>query len=266
LRPARLAGGATALIARLAQEGIESIESPVVRGAVRVPRGAPQKSAAFREGLFYIQDEASQIVLGLLEPIDSGMTVLDLCAAPGGKFLTVLDRKETATGLRLACDASAARLELLRQNLRRLRLPSPPLLVMDAVRPALRARFDRILLDAPCSGTGIIRRHPEIRWRRTPEEIAVFAARQAAALDAAAGLTASGGRLVYAVCSLEPEEGPGRVTALLGTRPDLRVVDARGILPPELHRLVTPEGYLRTLPHRDDLDGFFAAVLERRSS
>jgi 16S rRNA (cytosine967-C5)-methyltransferase len=264
LRPSRRAGGAPALIARLAQEGIEAIESPVVRGAVRVPRGAPQRTAAFREGLFYIQDEASQIVVCLLEPIHPGTTVLDLCAAPGGKLLAVLDRPEPTTGLRLACDTSAARLDLLRQNLRRLRLPSPPLLVMDAARPALRARFDRILLDAPCSGTGIIRRHPEIRWRRTPEQIAGFAARQAAALDAAAGLTAAGGRLVYAVCSLEPEEGPERIAALLGTRPDLRVVDARGLLPPELRRLVTAEGFLKTLPHRDDLDGFFAAVLETR--
>jgi 16S rRNA (cytosine967-C5)-methyltransferase len=134
---------------------------------------------------------------------------------------------------------------------------------MDAERPALRGLFGRVLLDAPCTGTGVIRRHPEIRWRRSPEDIQAAARAQGRALRAAAGLVSPGGRLVYSVCSLEPEEGLERIEELRRERGDLTLVDARSILPPALHRLVDGRGFLQTLPHRDDTDGFFAAVLSR---
>jgi 16S rRNA (cytosine967-C5)-methyltransferase len=128
----------------------------------------------------------------------------------------------------------------------------------------MRVRFHRVLLDAPCSGTGIIRRHPEIRWRRSAADIERFARLQTEALLAAGDLMAPGGRLVYAVCSLEPEEGPDRVAALLKARGDLALMDARSLLSGTSLRLVDENGFLRTLPHRDDLDGFFAAVIVRR--
>ncbi len=131
-------------------------------------------------------------------------------------------------------------------------------------RPGIGAEFARVLLDAPCSGTGVIRRHPEIRWRRCEEDIASSAGMQGQALLAAADLVARGGRLVYSVCSLEPEEGSLQVATLLERRTDLRLLDARTLLPPGLHVLVDDRGCLATLPHRDDVDGFFAAVLEKR--
>jgi 16S rRNA (cytosine967-C5)-methyltransferase len=264
LRPTRRSGGPAALAGRLAAEGVATAPSALLPGALRVLEGVPQRTGAFRDGWFYIQDEASQIVTDLLEPLAPEHRLLDVCAAPGGKILAVLDRLGSPGGLRVAADASPARLRLLRDNARRLRLEEPLLLAMDAARPALRGGFDRVLLDAPCSGTGIIRRHPEIRWRRREADIAAFAARQAAMLQAAAGLLAPGGRMVYAVCSLEPEEGPERIEALQRGPAGLRTVDARVLLPAGLVDLSGPDGFFRSLPHRHDADGFFAAVLERR--
>ena len=274
LRATARSGGLTALRARLAQEGVRAVPSPVLPDeALRVEEGAPQTSRAFREGLFYIQDEASQIVARLVEPIHGGDRVLDLCAAPGGKILAIADRLAGAVPgdrgaagatpvVLVAADRTRARLRLLEENLARSGSLPVLRLVTDAARPGLLAGFDRIVLDAPCSGTGIIRRHPEIRWRRAEPEIAAFALRQAAALEAAVDLLASGGRIVYSVCSLEPEEGPDRIAAILAARPALRVIDARAVLPPVLQHLVDARGSLVTLPQRDDIDGFFAAVLE----
>jgi len=199
----------------------------------------------------------------LLRPLRDGEGLLDLCAAPGGKFLALAAERPAHPGPLVAADLSPDRLQRLRRNAWRLAAGPYHSVVLDATRPALRRRFERILLDAPCSGTGIIRRHPEIRWRRTEEEIARLAERQGKMLNAACDLLAPGGRLVYAVCSLEPEEGPERVAELLASRRDMEPLDAQPLLPPSAGRLVDRSGYLATLPHRDDLDGFFAAVLSR---
>ncbi len=263
LRPARRGEGADALAGALAREGITTIASPVLEGALRVVRGSPQHSALFRGGGFYIQDEASQIVARLLLPLSAGENLIDLCAAPGGKVLALAESLPTEAGIVIAADVSLTRLKSLSLNAHRMGVDSILAVAMDVTRPAVRARFHRILLDAPCSGTGIIRRHPEIRWRRSADDIERFARLQDEALLAASELLAPGGRLVYAVCSLEPEEGPDRVAALLRARRQLTVVDARSLLTGTLRRLVDESGYLRTLPHRDDLDGFFAAVIVR---
>jgi 16S rRNA (cytosine967-C5)-methyltransferase len=264
LRPARRSGGAAALAERLLAEGVRTAPSPLLPEALRVEAGAPQKTAAFKDGWFYIQDEASQIVALLLEPLAGARAVLDACAAPGGKLLGALDAAGPGETLWVAADASPERLRLVRDNARRLRLQGPRLVAMDAARPALRPGFDRILVDAPCSGTGVIRRHPEIRWRRTPSDFAAQAARQGDLLRAALDLAAPGGRTVYAVCSLEPEEGPRVVDDATRGRDDVRRVGVGGLLPPGLLRLACADGSLLTLPHRDDTDGFFAAVLQKR--
>ncbi len=260
----RVAAGPVEPVARaLRQERIDTAPSPILPGALRVVRGAPQWSRPFREGTIYVQDEAAQIVALLLLPIGPEDSLLDLCAAPGGKLLAAVGSPGTAARI-VASDVSIARLRLLDDNARRLRVGGIMTVVTDMRRPGIGSEFTRVLLDAPCSGTGVIRRHPEIRWRRSEEDIAAAAAVQQQALLAAADLVARGGRLVYSVCSLEPEEGPGRVSAILERRPDLALRDARACLPPALHSLVDEQGCLVTLPHRDDVDGFFAAVLERR--
>jgi 16S rRNA (cytosine967-C5)-methyltransferase len=234
--------------------------SPLLEDALRVVDGVVPRAPAFDDGWLYVQDEASQILALLLAPVGRGTAVVDLCAAPGGKSLMLADGVEPPERL-VAADASRSRLRRLVGNARRMGLAGILPVAMDATRPALRVRFDRVLVDAPCSGTGVIRRHPEIRWRVGAGLVRRSAARQARLLDAAAGLVAPGGRLVYSVCSLEPEEGPERVDALLAGRPDLRLVDARSVLPTALHRLVDARGALVTRPDRDDVDGFFAALM-----
>ncbi len=262
LRLTRNAASSGSPATRLLEEGVETVPSPLLPDALRVVRGAPQRTRIFREGLIYIQDEAAQIVTQLLLPIVPSGGLLDLCAAPGGKLLAAVETLPPDTRI-VACDVQVARLRLLDDNALRMRITGILKVVMDAARPALRTAFGRVLLDAPCSGTGVIRRHPEIRWRRRPEDIAASAALQARALDAAADRVAPSGRLVYSVCSLEPEEGPARIQEILRRRVDLTLVDARSLLPPRLHHLVDPDGFLQTLPQRDDVDGFFAAVMTK---
>lgn len=260
LRVTRRAGSQLAAIERLAAEGVRAVPSPVLAGALRVVQGSVPESAAFRDGWLYVQDEASQILALLLAPLGPGVSVIDLCAAPGGKALQMADTGEPPRPL-VAADASLARLRRLVENARRMGIGGIMPVVMDAAAPAVGRRFDRVLLDAPCSGTGVIRRHPEIRWRATGEAVRRCADRQARLLAAAAGIVAPGGRFVYSVCSLEPEEGRERVEALLADRPGMRRVDARAVLPAGLHHLVDDRGALVTRPGRDDMDGFFAAIL-----
>jgi 16S rRNA (cytosine967-C5)-methyltransferase len=266
LRVTRRSGGAPALAARLRDEGIDTRPSPLLPEALRVRSGAPQRSLAFRDGSCYIQDEASQLVARLAVPLDRSAAYLDLCSAPGGKLLAVAEGANAPAGPIIAADLSLDRLRTLGDNARRLGFGGLFRVAMDATRPALRGRFGTILLDAPCSGTGILRRHPEIRWRRAERDIVRFAALQARALRLAVDQLEPGGRLVYAVCSLEPEEGPDQIAALLRACPWIAIADAHPLLPAQAATLVGPDGCLRTLPHRDDLDGFYAAVLQRAPS
>jgi 16S rRNA (cytosine967-C5)-methyltransferase len=225
-----------------------------------VHAGVAPRTAAFEDGWLYVQDEASQIPALLLAPLGGETSVIDLCAAPGGKTLALADSAERP-GLLLAADASRTRLRRLVGNARRMGITGILPVAMDAAAPAVGRRFDRVLLDAPCSGTGVIRRHPEIRWRVTAGVVRRCAARQERMLDAAADLVAPGGRLVYSVCSLEPEEGRERIEVLLAGRPGLRLIDARTILPERLHVLVDDRGAVVIRPERHDMDGFFAAIL-----
>ena len=252
-----------ALIHRLSEEGVVTQPSPWLPEALRVVQGVAQHSTPFREGAIYIQDEASQMVARLIEPLSAGEDFVDLCAAPGGKFLAIAAARSAGSGRMIAADRSRERLNVLRENAGRIGIGDFFSVVMDAAHPALLGCFPRVLLDAACSGTGIIRRHPEIRWRRDEEQIDRLALRQAEHLERACDLVAPGGRLVYSVCSLEPEEGVERVAALLHSRPEMSILDARRLLPPAAASLVESSGCLMTLPHRHDLDGFYAAVLER---
>ncbi len=250
------------LASDLAREGVLTEASPVFPGSLRVIRGRPQKSAAFREGKCYLQDEASQAIVSLLEA-EPGEVIADLCAAPGGKSLGLASRVGPA-GRVVAFDRSLPRLRLLEENRRRLGLPEVLAVVADLEQPApVSCTFAAVLLDAPCTGTGILRRQPEIRWRRVPADIVSLALRQAALLETAAPLVAPGGRLVYSACSLEREEGEDRIESFLGRHPDFSLADPSGLLPASLRSAVISPGYFRTWPHRQGRDGFFAAVLRR---
>jgi 16S rRNA (cytosine967-C5)-methyltransferase len=191
------------------------------------------------------------------------MRVVDLCAAPGGKAAEL-----AAAGADvLAVDRSAERLKLLAANFARLRLSSE-VVVADALAFEAAA-FDAVLLDAPCSATGTIRRHPDVAWIKRPGDFVPLVKLQAELLDKAVALTRPGGALVYCVCSLEPEEGEAQITAALRRNPDVQRLPVAAEEIGGLSECITPSGDLRTLPchlwgenpRRAGLDGFFAARL-----
>ena len=265
LRVNGLRTDAGALRQRLQREGIATEPGRFAPAALRVVGGNAAGTKAFRDGGFYLQDEASQLVASLL-PEAGVRRVADLCAAPGGKALEIGARGGSG-GWVLASDRSVARLGLVRANAARLGLPSLRFVVQDAIRPALCAgSLDAVLVDAPCSGTGILRRQPEIRWRREEADLARLAQTQAAILAAAAPLVRVGGVLLYSVCSLEPEEGIDQVAAFLAAHPQFSPAapPAPPAGPPlELLRAEAHGPHLWTLPHLHDLDGFFAQLLSR---
>ncbi len=215
----------------------------------------------YDDGAWWVQDMAASLPARLLGPV-AGRTVIDLGAAPGGKTAQL-----AAAGARvIAVERQAARRDRLAANLARLGLAAE-LVTADVLQWRPPAAAPLVLLDAPCSATGTIRRHPDVPWTKRPEDVRRLSAVQDRMLDAAADMVAAGGRLVYAVCSLQPEEGPQRVDRFLAAMPEFR----REPLTPAdvcgLAESITPEGDLRTLPcHGPDpggMDGFYAARLRR---
>ncbi len=244
---------------RLREAGLEVERGRWATGALKIRGGAPRPSLlpGYDEGLFYVQDEAAMLV-GLLAAPRAGSLVYDACAAPGGKA-THLARLVGPAGKVVAADPSRRRLARLRRNLARLRLDNLLAVAADSHHPVVRDA-DLVLCDVPCTGTGVIRRKPELRWRLEPSDLESLPQLQARILEDAAGAVAPGGVLVYATCSLEPEENQAVVRAFLSAHPEFRPDPATDQLPAEL---VSPEGWLQSWPHRDGIDGAFAARLVR---
>ena len=235
------------IIKQLTDAGASLERSTVALNAFRIS-GA---TAALRElaanGQIYLQDEASQLVAQMLDA-RPGERILDLCAAPGGKTTLIADRTGD-NAMIIAADRSASRLNTITTTAALHQLNSINTALLDAgdTLPFEPESFDRILVDAPCSGTGTLRRNPEIRWRLASEDIPNFAADQKQFLHNAAGALKPAGRLVYSTCSVEREENEEVIADFLSTDPHF-----------------TLEKTLRTWPHREGSDGFFIAVLERR--
>jgi len=228
-------------------------------GSLRLARpGAVSRLPGFDEGSWWVQDMAAALPVRMLGPV-GGDRVLDLCAAPGGKTAQL-----AAAGARVtAVDRAPDRLAASRANFARLGLEAE-WIEANAADWLPDRPFPAVLLDAPCSATGTIRRHPDILHRRAGRRLDRLTALQDRLLANAARATAPGGRLLYACCSLEPEEGPERVAAFLAQRPDFVLEPVTLSALPEA---VTPEGALRTLPslwpERGGMDGFYAARLVR---
>jgi len=234
--------------AALAPEGL------VVEGG-----GAPGRWRAFADGACVVQDEASMLVARLLEPAP-GDSIVDACAAPGTKT-THLAQLMGNRGRILALDPQPARLARVGEAAARLGVTIVESVEgpVEALAPRWAGAGDGVLVDAPCTNLGVVRRNPEVKWRRQPGDVAAAAERQRGILSAAAALVKPGGRLVYATCSLEPEENDGVVRAFLDAH-DAFVVDAPAGFP------IAPDaaGFVRCLPHRHGTDGFTAIRLRRR--
>jgi 16S rRNA (cytosine967-C5)-methyltransferase len=249
-----------ALIARLRDEG-KLVASPArlaPEGIGVEHGGAPASWPSFAEGLLAVQDEASMLVARLLAP-RAGETVADVCAAPGTKTTHLAQLMEDR-GRIIALDRDPVRLVRVSDAARRLGVTIVETLegTIEERASGLADVCDAVLVDAPCTNLGVLRRNPDVKWRRTPGDLAEATARQRRILDAAATLVRAGGRLVYATCSLEPEENDEVTAAFLARRPDF-------VRDPPLHFPIAMDGggALRCLPHRDGTDGFTAMRVRR---
>ena len=209
-----------------------------------------------------VQDEASQIV-AMLAGDKPGPLVLDACASPGGKATAIAARLGANERL-IACDVRDRRMELLRTTVARAGTTTIRLVQADASEPLpFRCGFATVIVDAPCSGLGTLRRDPDIKWRRQPEDLGNFAERQLQILARAADAVAPGGRLVYATCSSEPEENEDVVSAFLASRPAFSPLPVSQAAPDVPDTLVDERGHLRTEPDSHGLEQFFGAVFTR---
>ncbi|MDO8295243.1 MAG: RsmB/NOP family class I SAM-dependent RNA methyltransferase [Caulobacter sp.] len=229
-------------------------------GSIRTPRrGDLAEWPAFAEGRWWVQDAGAAIPARLLN-LAPGETALDLCAAPGGKALQM-----AAAGAQVvALDRSADRLKRVTENLARIGLTAE-VVTADARSWPDKRTFDAVLLDAPCSATGTFRRHPDVLWAAAPGDIASLAAVQTKMLDSAAARVKPGGRLVYCVCSLEPEEGEAQIRGFLARHPAFALAPVAAGEGGAPTASISPEGWLRILPHHLEggIDGFFAARMVR---
>jgi len=212
------------------------------------------------QGSIYFQDEASQLVSLIVDP-QPGELILDLCAAPGSKtgHLAALANDRAMI---VACDLHPHRVAVLQDTCRRLRVTSVDAVACDATLDlpfSSNSQFDRVLVDAPCSGTGTLRQNPEIKWRLKPEAIERLVGVQSSLLEKAATALKPGGTAVYSTCSLEREEDEGVITEFLERHKEFELVT-----PSVAPDLLTSEGFVRTFPHRHGCDGFFVALMRKR--
>jgi 16S rRNA (cytosine967-C5)-methyltransferase len=247
-----------ALAERLGSAGITTVATRFATHGLVIVDGNPLATSIAAEGLFFIQDEASQLVAELVGAT-AGERILDACAAPGGKT-TAMAAAMNNRGLIVATDLRGRRVDLLARTIGNLGAACARVVRADAaaVLP-FRAAFDAVLLDTPCSGLGTLRRDPDIRWRRSPDELADLAVRQLQMLHRASAVVAPGGRIIYATCSSEPEEDEEVVARFLSAHPEFRLAGDR--IPSRLTGFATRGGHFRTLPFRDELEAFFAAIL-----
>ncbi len=254
-----------AVLARLNAEGVAAEAGRLSPLAIRLKaKPALQKHPLYLDGSIEVQDEGSQL-LGYLMAPKRGEMVADFCAGAGGKTL-LLGALMRSTGRLYAFDVSDKRLARLKDRVARAGLsnvhPATIANENDIRVKRLAGKFDRVLVDAPCSGLGTLRRNPDLKWRQTPEGVAELARKQHDILKGASRLVKPSGRLVYATCSILPEENEAIVAAFLAAHPDFKQVSAQEILEKQGVALACGET-LFLAPHTHGTDGFFAAALER---
>lgn len=234
------------VLSKLTAAGASVTPSAITSGAYRISGALALLRELSAAGQVYLQDEASQLVAQLVD-VRPGDHVVDLCAAPGGKTTLMADRAADQAFI-IAADRSAARVSTITSTAALHQLHSIKPTLLDGLRqlPFPTVSFDRVLVDAPCSGTGTLRRNPEIRWRLSNADILNFALAQRHFLANAADVVKPGGRLVYSTCSIEPDENERVIESFLATHPSFSLISST-----------------RTWPHHEGSDGFFVSILER---
>ncbi len=263
LRTNRLMGTPDELIDKLKSQGVQAAKSSFLEDALLVTELGDRELPdipAFQEGLFNVQDISSMLVAKAMAP-KPGNRVLDLCAAPGGKT-THLAEIMNNTGEIIAQDIHPHKVKLIEDNAQRLGVTIVKAVQGDVLDPREQwlDGFDHVLLDAPCSGTGIIRKKPEIRFNRTPEDIQTLSTLQSELLERAKGYVKNHGQLIYSTCTMEYEENEGVLQGFLTKNPEFSLVDVNDRIPESL-RSAGPT--IRIYPSVDGLDGFFIAVMKK---
>ncbi len=256
------------LITRLTDEGCTVEKSRRAPDGLLLATAPPlHRLPSFAEGLFTVQDESSMLVAHVLRPAP-GQVVLDVCAGPGGKSTHLAQLMENK-GLIISCDVHEHRLRLIEDNAGRLGITIIRTVLADATKIAAdhEAKYDLILVDAPCSGLGVLRRRADSRWRKKEEDIALLAKLQKQILENAIRLLKVGGRLVYSTCTIEPEENVELINEIKAEHPEIQGVNLVPYMPYNIEedeeRLQLSQGVRQYTPFKDNMEGFFIAGLEK---
>lgn len=248
----------------LEKAGVEVKEGHVSEYALHLTKTADlSRLEAFQKGLFHVQDESSQLAVKILDP-RKGESILDMCAAPGGKSFTMAETMENQ-GRLLSCDIYEHKIELMEEGAERLGIGIMECSVKDgAEAEEERELFDRVLVDAPCSGLGLMRKKPDIRLKKDGNEIDSLTGIQRKILENAAGHVKKGGVLVYSTCTLCRKENEKNLEWFLQNHPDFTAEDITKFLPEDWKVEAAEKGYLTLLPHKTGTDGFFISRMRRK--
>ncbi len=248
----------------LEQAGVTVTEGKVCEEALHLSKTADlSRLDAFRKGLFHVQDESSQLAVRVLDPKKKEQ-ILDMCAAPGGKSFTIAEQMENEGSL-LSCDIYAHKIELMEEGAERLGISIMQCRVQDAAQQETAPKqYDRVLVDAPCSGLGLMRKKPDIRLKKDGNEIDSLTKIQREILENAAGYVKKGGILVYSTCTLCRKENERNLEWFLKDHPDFTAEDISEFLPEGWDTETAKKGYLTLLPHKTGTDGFFISKLRRK--
>lgn len=266
IRANRLRTDKEKLIKMLADEGIEGVPAEYAPECIILKKfsGRIERLSSFKKGLFQVQDQAAQIISWLLNP-QKGENILDVCAGLGGKS-THLQELMNGKGTVTAIDTDKKRLTSLKENAKRLGTPGIKTVTADASKPlssVLNQTYDRVLIDAPCSGLGTIGRHPDIKWNRVETDIKRISRLQRKILENSAAVVKKGGLLLYVVCTYTREENRTVMDNFLRKNDDYSLINLRKYVPDWGTNLIDNDGFFRSYPHKHNMDGFFAALIKK---